>query len=118
MPWHKAQALHKVQRGADAIRGEMAAARRWMRSGATPGRAGGEEAAKEKTFWQGPEKLGVEWSDLQNVALVRLRELDDVSAGQREAPDIVELCANAIPMEQLFRADESPISGTHSEPSM
>ena len=58
----------------------------------------------------GPQELGVERFDLQDVALVRLRELDDLPTGQREAPDIVELRANAISMEQLFRADESQVT--------
>ena len=46
-----------------------------------------------------PQELGVERSDLQDIALVRLRELDDLPISQREAPDIVELRANATSME-------------------
>ncbi len=46
-----------------------------------------------------PQELGVERSYLQDIALVRLRELDDLPISQREAPDIVELRANAAFME-------------------
>ena len=91
-----AQAFHKVQGGADTIGREMAHTAMnevWRNAGENR-----RSRSKSENFL-GPQELGVERFDFQNVALVRLRELDDLPARQREAPDVVELRANATPME-------------------
>ena len=107
VPRNVAQAFHKVQGGADTIGREMAHTAMneiWRNAGENR-----RSRSKSENFL-GPQELGVERSDFQNVALVRLRELDDLPARQREAPDVVELRANATPMEQLLRADESQVT--------
>ena len=78
MPRNVAQAFHKVQGGADTVRREMAhpAMNEIWRNAEESRRSG----SKGENFL-GPQELGVEWSDLQNVALVRLREFDDLPTG-------------------------------------